>query len=57
MTHIMFEVKIGKKWVMIPKEDRVWKSVTSVSGRKDCIVTNRPNRDIVRYLVTEDKSK
>ena len=57
MTHIMFEVKIGKKWVMIPKEDKVWKSVKSVSGRKDCIVTNRPNRDIVRYLVTEDKSK
>ena len=28
MTHIMFEVKIETKWVMIPKEDRVWKSVT-----------------------------
>ena len=30
MTHIMFEVKIEKKWVMIPKEDRVWKSVTQI---------------------------
>ena len=57
MTHIMFEVKIETKWVMIPKEDRVWKSVTLplpvLDGHNDDRKTSRWVSCFILHNITQ----